>query len=169
MRAVLPLLAAFALLGAGPAAAQFALSQAGSQELQVFADQGIEWHAEDLRVIASGNATAVRGGMTVAAHTLTAYYRQGGKGDEIWRLDADGAVSIRSATETATGIKAVYDLDQAVLVLRGHPARLVTPTDTYQASEAIEYWEARKMAVLRGASPLARAAMPPRSGRRAAT
>lgn len=151
MRALLSALAAFALLGVAPAAAQgFDLSQAGSKELQLFADQGIEWHAEELRVIANGNATAVRGGMTVAANTLVAYYRHGAKGDEIWRLDADGAVSIRSATETATGFKAIYDLDQAVLVLRGHPARLVTPTDTYQASEAIEYWEARKMAVLRG-------------------
>jgi len=142
---------AAALAGSAPAAAQgFSMSQGTPQELQVFADQGIEWHAEDLRVIATGNAKAVRGTMTVDADSLTAYYRQGAKGDEIWRLDADGAVTIRSPTDTATGVKAVYDLDQAVLVLKGHPARLVTPTDTFQASEAIEYWETRKMAVLRG-------------------
>ena len=135
-----------------PASAQgFSMAQGGAQQLQVFADQGIEWHAEELRVIASGNAKAVRGTMTLDADTLTAYYRHGANGDEIWRIDADGSVvTIRSPTDTATGTKAIYDLDQAVLVLKGGPARLVTPTDSFQASEQIEYWEGKKMAVLRG-------------------
>jgi len=138
---------------AAPAAAQgFNMSQGGGdQQLQVYADNGIEWHSEDLRVIATGNARATRGTMTVDSDKLTAYYRQvNGKGDEIWRLDADGSVVIRSPTDTATGHKAIYDLDKAVFVLKGTPARLVTATDQFQASESLEYWEASKMAVLRG-------------------
>jgi lipopolysaccharide export system protein LptA len=141
-----------------PAAAQgFAMSKAGEQQIQVFADNGIEWHAEDLRVIASGNARALRGTMSVDADMLTAHYRQGAKGDEIWRLDADGKVSIRSTTDTATGTKAIYDLDKAVFVLKGAPARLVTPTDQFQATESLEYWEGKKMAVLRGDAVATRA------------
>lgn len=145
-------LAALVLAAPLSASAQgFSMAQGGAQQLQVFADQGIEWHAEELRVIASGNAKAVRGTMTLDADTLTAYYRHGANGDEIWRIDADGSVvTIRSPTDTATGTKAIYDLDQAVLVLKGGPARLVTPTDSFQASEQIEYWEGKKMAVLRG-------------------
>ncbi|MFD2232758.1 LptA/OstA family protein [Phaeospirillum tilakii] len=156
-RPVLPRLAGAALAAlvlAAPLSASaqgFSMAQGGAQQLQVFADQGIEWHAEELRVIASGNAKAVRGTMTLDADTLTAYYRHGANGDEIWRIDADGSVvTIRSPTDTATGTKAIYDLDQAVLVLKGGPARLVTPTDSFQASEQIEYWEGKKMAVLRG-------------------
>jgi len=148
-----PFLAAALLTAASPAAAQgFGMAQGGGdQQLQVFADNGIEWHSEDLRVIATGNARATRGTMTVDADRLTAYYRQtNGKGDEIWRLDADGTVTIRSPTDTATGTKAIYDLDKAVFVLKGAPARLVTATDQFQASESLEYWEAQKMAVLRG-------------------
>ncbi|MEO0035131.1 MAG: hypothetical protein RLZZ501_1154 [Pseudomonadota bacterium] len=145
-------LAALVLAAPLPVPAQgFSMAQGGAQQLQVFADQGIEWHAEELRVIASGNAKAVRGTMTLDADTLTAYYRHGANGDEIWRIDADGSVvTIRSPTDTATGTKAIYDLDQAVLVLKGGPARLVTPTDSFQASEQIEYWEGNKVAVLRG-------------------
>ncbi|CCG42523.1 LptA/OstA family protein [Magnetospirillum molischianum] len=148
-----PILAVTLLSAAAPAAAQgFGMSQGGGdQQLQVFADNGIEWHSEDLRVIATGNAKATRGTMSVDADKLTAYYRQtGGKGDEIWRLDADGTVTIRSPNDTATGTKAIYDLDKAVFVLKGAPARLVTATDQFQASESLEYWEAKKMAVLRG-------------------
>lgn len=150
--ALIPLVLA-ALLAAAPrpiAAQGFEMSKAGDQQIQVYADNGIEWHSEELRVIARGNAHAVRGNMTVDADVLTAHYRKGAKGDEIWRLDADGNVVIRSPNDTATGNKAIYDLDKSIFVLKGAPAKLVTPTDTFTATESLEYWELKKMAVLRG-------------------
>jgi lipopolysaccharide export system protein LptA len=136
----------------GQAAAQgFEMSKSGDQQIQVYSDNGIEWHSDELRVIARGNAHAIRGDMTIDADVLTAHYRKGAKGDEIWRLDADGHVVIRSPNDTATGDKAIYDLDKAVFVLKGQPvAKLVTPTDSFQASESLEYWELKRMAVLRG-------------------
>ena len=142
-----------ALLAAAPhpAAAQgFEMSKSGDQQIQVYADNGIEWHSEELRVIARGNAHAIRGNMTVDADVLTAHYRKGPKGDEIWRLDADGHVVIRSPNDTATGNKGIYDLDKSIFVLKGEPAKLVTPTDTFTATDSLEYWELKKMAVLRG-------------------
>ncbi len=142
---------ALALLPPATAAAQgFEMSKSGDQQIQVYADNGIEWHSEELRVIARGNAHAIRGTMTVDADVLTAHYRKGPKGDEIWRLDADGNVVIRSPTDTATGAKGIYDLDKAVFVLKGAPARLVTPTEAFEATDSLEYWELQKMAVLRG-------------------
>jgi lipopolysaccharide export system protein LptA len=146
MKRVLALVLA---LIATPAAA-FDFSKSGDQQIQVYADNGIEWQSDATRVIATGNAKAVRGTMTVTADTLTAYYRKGAKGDEIWRLDADGNVTIASPTETATGYKAIYDLDKAVFVLHGRPAKLVTPTENYTSDDTIEYWENERMAVLRG-------------------
>jgi len=136
---------------AGPAGAQgFQMSKAGEQQIQVYSDNGIEWHSEDSRVIARGNANAVRGDVTITADVLTAHYRKGAGGDEIWRLDADGNVTILSPKDKATGDKAVYDLDKSVFVLKGAPARLVTPTEAFQATESLEYWELKRMAVLRG-------------------
>lgn len=151
MRANALALALAALLAAGPAAAQgFNLSQNNNNEIQVFADDGIEWVSEANRVIAHGNAKATRGTVTVTADTLTAYYRDGDGGNEIWRLDADGNVTIATPTETATGYKATYDLDKAIFVLRGTPAKLVTPTDEITAKDTLEYWEKERMAVARG-------------------
>ncbi|MBC7907468.1 MAG: hypothetical protein H7Y60_12085 [Rhodospirillaceae bacterium] len=141
---------ALALL-ASPAGAQgFNMSSNNEAQIQVYADDGIEWINDANRVVARGNAKAIRGGVTVVADTLTAYYRQGPGGNEIWRLDADGAVKITSATETATGTKATYDLDKAIFVLRGTPAKLVTPTDTVTAKDTLEYWEKDRLAVARG-------------------
>jgi lipopolysaccharide export system protein LptA len=144
-------LAGLTMLATAPVLAQgFSMSRASDSQIQVYADNGIEWLSESLRVIAHGNAKAIRGTMTVDSDTLTAHYRKGAKGDEIWRLDADGSVVIRSPTDTATGSKGIYDLDKSIFVLRGTPARLVTPTDSFEASETLEYWETQRMAVLRG-------------------
>lgn len=151
MRGNVAALALAALLVAEPAAAQgFNLSQNNTSEIQVYADDGIEWVSDATRVIARGNAKAVRGTTTVTADTLTAYYRDGQGGNEIWRIDADGNVRITTPTETATGSKATYDLEKAIFVLRGAPPKLVTPTDTITAKDTLEYWEKERMAVARG-------------------
>lgn len=136
---------------AGPVLAQgFDMGQGGDSQIQVYADDGIEWVSEATRVVARGNATAIRGKVTVVADTLTAYYREGPGGSEIWRLDADGNVTIRTPSETATGTKGTYDLDKAIFILRGDPAKLVTPTETVTGKESLEYWEKDRMAVARG-------------------
>ena len=147
----LALTLALTAAAAAPASAQgFNMSRGNDQQIQVFADDGIEWISDANRVIARGNAKAVRGGVTVLADTLTAYYRDGPNGNEIWRLDADGNVIITSASEKATGTKATYDLDKAIVVLRGQPARITTPTDSVTAKDTLEYWEKERMAVARG-------------------
>lgn len=145
-----PLALALALLAAPVAAQGFNMSRDNDSQIQVYADDGIEWVSDANRVVARGNAKAIRGGVTVVANVLTAYYRDGPKGNEIWRLDADGAVTITTATETATGNKATYDLDKAIFVLRGTPAKLVTPTEMVTAKDSLEYWEKPRMAVARG-------------------
>lgn len=150
MRALLFLAAALLLSPGVVRAAGFDMARGGNTEVQIYADNGIEWHSESNRVIARGNAKAVRGDMTLTADQLTAYYRQGASGNEIWRIDADGNVTAANATDTATGVKGTYDLDKAVLVLRGSPARLVTPNQSFSADESMEYYEEKHMAVLRG-------------------
>lgn len=145
-------LAMLAALPAGAMAQGFNMAQSGREEINVSADEGIEWLSDATRVVARGNAKATRGTLTITADSLTAYYREGknGGGSEIWRLDADGNVTITTPNETATGRKATYDLDQAIFVLRGNPARIQTATDTVTADDSIEYWEKERRAVARG-------------------
>ena len=144
------LLLALTLVSASAWAQGFNLGRGNNEEIQVYADDGIEWISDATRVIARGNARAVRGTVTVTADSLTAYYRDGQGGNEIWRLDADGNVTIKTPTETATGHKATYDLEKAIFVLRGQPGRIVTKTDEITAKDTLEYWEKERMAVARG-------------------
>lgn len=138
---------------AGPSFAQSLNFAAGKSGLpiEIQADNGIEWQQGKLIFLAKGNARAVRGDVTITADTLRAYYREikGGK-TEIFRLDAEGNVKIASPTETATGGKATYDVDNAILVLSGGRVRLVSGQDKIEADKQLEYWERKQMAVARG-------------------
>lgn len=119
--------------------------------IEIFADNGIEWQQENLVFLARGNARAVRGEVTVFADELRAYYREKPDGStDIWRLDAEGKVRIKTADETAFGRKAIYQVDNGILVLSGGKVRLVTATDEITADKQLEYWEKKQMAVARG-------------------
>lgn len=159
-------LALLPLLISLPAAAQnLDLTQGGP--IEITSQDGIEWRQQEQVVIARGAARALRDGVAVDADRLIARYRPRGgaaappppppgsatspvSGSEIWRLEAEGRVRITSETERAFGERAVYDLDQAVMVLSGQGLALETPEQRITARDSLEYWPQRRMAVARG-------------------
>jgi len=177
--------------------------------IEVVARDGIDWIQGQQKVVARGDARAVRGNVTVTSDTLIAYYRKkaapgapasGAPGagaeaavkpavesaatappatsgspassgsaaasapaagsppsaadetgsSEVYRLEAVGHVHIFTLTDQAWGDHAVYDMDQAVLVMTGHGLKLITPQDTFTSKDDMEYWSQRRMAVGRG-------------------
>ncbi len=70
--------------------------------------------------------------------------------NEIYRLEAIGNVKIFTATDLAVGDKAVYDIDQAVLLMTGSAMTLTTPQQVMTARDTMEYWSQKHMAVGRG-------------------
>ena len=70
--------------------------------------------------------------------------------NEIYRLEAEGNVHIFTATDLIVADKAVYDIDQAVLLLTGSAMKLTTPQQVLTARDSMEYWSAKHMAVGRG-------------------
>ncbi|MGX9966107.1 LptA/OstA family protein [Roseomonas sp. F4] len=164
MRRILPPLAALLVLAAPAWAQNLDLNQGGPVEIT--ANDGIEWRQQDQAIVARGAARAVRDGVTVDADRLIARYRPRGgpqatpapaqpgdspmSGGEIWRLEAEGSVRVTSPTERAEGERAVYDMDQAVMVLSGRGLSLTTPDQRITARDSLEYWPQRRMAVARG-------------------
>lgn len=160
-----PLLALLPLLLGLPAAAQ-TLDMTQGGPIEITSEDGIEWRQQDQVVTARGAARAVREGVAVDADRLIARYRPRGgaavpppaagsatspvSGSEIWRLEAEGRVRVTSQSERAFGERAVYDLDQAVLVLSGQGLALETPNQRITARDSLEYWPQRRMAVARG-------------------
>jgi len=65
-------------------------------------------------------------------------------------VQAEGGVRIFTPTDQALGDRAVYDLDQAVLVMTGRALKLTTPNDVLTARDSLEYYSQKHMAVARG-------------------
>lgn len=162
MRPVLLIL----LLAPGSAMAQ-AIDFSKGGPIEITSSDGIELRQAEQMAVATGNARAVRGDVTVTADRLTARYRRKagaaatpapaaspGSADtgnnEIYRLEADGHVHIFTATDLAVGDHATYDIDQAVLLMTGGDMKLTTPQQVLTARDTMEYWSQKHMAVGRG-------------------
>jgi len=149
------------------------IDMSGSGPVDVTARDGFEWRENEQIVIATGDARAVRNNVTVLADRLVARYRKKADaapgapapqpvsapgaatpddngGNEVYRLEAHGHVRIVTETDEAVGDDAVYDIDQAVLVMTGKALKLTTPNDVLTARDTMEYWSAKHMAVGRG-------------------
>ena len=144
------------LLSAGtPAAAQGLNLGAASEDrpIAISANSGIEWQQDAQVYIARGNAVAKRGTTEVYADTLTAHYRpsNGSGGEtEIYRLNADGHVTIKGETQTVVGDQAVWDVDQQMGIVTGKALKLTTATDVVTARDSLEWYDQKQVAVARG-------------------
>ena len=158
--------AALPLLLAGAAQAQL-LGPGDGQPLEVKADSGIEWQQDAHVYIARGNAMVKRGPSELHADTIVAHYRPAKPGaagatppgaaegalagnTEIYRVEADGRVSLKRDTQTVVGDRAVYDVDKAIMVMTGKGLKLTTATDTVTARDALEWYDQKQVAVARG-------------------
>jgi lipopolysaccharide export system protein LptA len=159
------------VLPGSPCAAAQGLSLGSVSEdrpIEVSADHGIEWQQDAQVYIARGNAMAKRGATEVHADTLTAHYRPSkgteskgtegkGTGDketggetEIYRLDADGHVTIKGERQTVVGDQAVYDVDQQIGIVTGKALKMTTATDVVTARDSLEWYDQKQIAVARG-------------------
>jgi lipopolysaccharide export system protein LptA len=144
-------LVALPLAGAG---AQFA-APGDNQPIQIQADSGIEWQQDARLYIARGNVVATRGQAEIHADTLIAHYREAKGGNaggntEIYRLEAEGHVTVKRDTQTVVGDRAIYGVDQAIAVITGKALKLTTANDVVTARDSLEWYDQKQVAVARG-------------------
>jgi lipopolysaccharide export system protein LptA len=71
------------------------------------------------RIEVQDRAQVKQGGLNMSASRLTVAYASAGGGTDIQRLDATGGVVVTSATETARGQIAIYDLPRRIITMVG--------------------------------------------------
>ena len=147
---IVVLAAAAALLQ--PGRIELAAAQASLDPVEITAQEGLEWRQNEQALIAEGSVVLTRGAMKLQAQTVSAYYRDSAVGDrqEVYRVNASGGVRIASDGTTGYGDNAAYDLDQGVFVLSGGEPRLEATELTVTASQNLEYWEQKRLAIARG-------------------
>ena len=145
--------AALVVLVPGLAAAQTInlASTNRDKPIEVFADNGIEWQQDNAVLIARGNARAVRSDVDINAEVLRAFYKKKPEGGtDLSRLDAAGKVRITSPNESIVGQTAVYDMENAVLLVSGKKVVYRFGSDVITANRQMEYYEIQQKAVARG-------------------
>ncbi|MBB2204601.1 LptA/OstA family protein [Gluconacetobacter takamatsuzukensis] len=171
------LLGAVACLFPPGAARGQAIDLSHGGQISVTAAGGFDWDQKTQTVTAYDKAQATRGNVTVTGDRLIAFYRKkaapgsaagapaepaaqpaagaqgmdaGSGANEVYRLNALGHVHIFTDTDQAWGDKAVYDIDQAVMILTGTGLKLTTPQDVLTARDSMEYYSQTRMSVGRG-------------------
>jgi lipopolysaccharide export system protein LptA len=153
------------LIGLALALPNTARAQLGTADsglpINVQADDGIEWQQNKQLYIARGNAVATRGPGSIKADTLIAHYREVKPGSapntgntenntEIYRIEADGNVTITRDNRTVVGDHADYDMDQGIGIVRGKGLKMTTATDVVTARDTLEWYDTKQIAVARG-------------------
>jgi lipopolysaccharide export system protein LptA len=105
-------------LFAVPASGQALAGHNAKAPVDVEADR-IEVQDRADRAVFSGNVRVNQGGLRLSAARLTVAYANGGGGIDIERLDASGGVTVTSASESASGEYAIYDLPRRIITVVG--------------------------------------------------
>ncbi|MCF8495769.1 MAG: ostA-like family protein [Alphaproteobacteria bacterium] len=83
---------------------------------------------------------AKQGPSSVSAEILTAHYREEkGSGMDIWKVEAEKNVVIRSQESAAFGDQADYDLQKGLAIMTGQNLRMESPDQTLTARTRFEY------------------------------
>lgn len=153
-----------------------------NKPVNIEAENGIEWQQNNKVYIARGNAKATRGDQSVTADTLYAFYRDAqaqqqasaaspqlrgnppsnqqspfdNGSTQVYRIEAEGHVVFATPSQTAYGDRAVYDIDQAMLVVTGKNLKIVTQQDVVTARDSFEWYDQKQIGVARGDATVVR-------------
>jgi lipopolysaccharide export system protein LptA len=141
------------LLGAGVARAaipEALLNLGQGDDLDLQADEGIEWRQKEQRYVARGNVVIRKGPVTLRASEVGARYETVNGKTVVQELFADGGFSATTAQESLTGGQAVYNLQNGTFRVTGGPIRLKTPDQQASADTSLEYAMATRTVIARG-------------------
>ena len=117
-------------------------------EIKLDADERVEYHQKEQKLIAKGNAIASKDNMSIKASTLIGYYDKTSK-NKITKVEAYDNVEMKTPQADAKGNKLIYDISTDSAVLTGAPAIIKTPDSTITSQGPITYYQSEQKAIAR--------------------
>ena len=114
-------------------------------DITLDADDRVEYHQNEQKLVAKGNAVASKDDMTIKAQTLIGYYSPKNK-SKISRVEAHDNVEMKSSEAKAFGTKMIYDIKEDTAKLYGTPATIKTADSTITSQGPITYHQSKQMA-----------------------
>tara|TARA_X000000950_G_scaffold281202_1_gene377332 strand:- start:136 stop:972 length:837 start_codon:yes stop_codon:yes gene_type:complete len=120
--------------------------------IEIFADNGIEWHKNEKKYIAKGNARAIQDDFVVTSDLLEAYYAEENNSEtKIILLKAKGNVIINNKSAKISGGKiGIFDVRKDYFKINGSNLVMVSQDDQLKAKKKIEFWRKENIAIATG-------------------
>ena len=117
-----------------------------AKDVKLTAEERIEYHTKDQKLVAKGKATAIKGNMSIRANTLICRYTPKTK-NKISHVEAYPNVTIKTPQAEAFGNHFDYDVKRGTAILTGTPAKIKTEDALITAKGSISFDENKQKAV----------------------
>ena len=111
-----------------------------AQDIKLTADDRVEYHQKEQKLVAVGNALAAKGDMSIRANRLEGYYAPQNP-NKISRVEAHQNVKMKTSQAEAFGDLMIYDVKEDKAILRGNPARIKTPDAEITSQGDITFYQ----------------------------
>lgn len=135
-----------------PSLPSFALLdlQKSTDDIEINADDFVEWSKSDSLYEAKGNAIAKQGPNEIQADGIKILYRMEQNNRIMSRMEAAGNVHLISTTTKASGDLLVYHLETGIAVLTGTNLTLTSPDYTIKARDSFTFFDTDNKALIKG-------------------
>ncbi len=122
------------------------------QPIEIFAEEGIEWHKNKNKYVAIGNARATSGSMTLQSDIIEAFYEEKNSSDmNITEVKAKKNVIIEdNKMKIEGGEYAEYNILKDYFLIKGKKITLTSESSTLKSNKKLEYWRSKKIAIATG-------------------
>ncbi len=120
--------------------------------IEIFADEGIEWHKNKNKYVAIGNAKATSGSMTLQSDVIEAFYEEKNSSDmNITEVRAKKNVIIEdNKMKIVGGEYAEYNIFKDYFLIKGKNIILTSESNILKSNEKLEYWRSKNIAIATG-------------------
>ena len=120
--------------------------------IEIFADEGIEWHKNKQKYVAVGNAKALSGSLSLESDKIEAFYNEKESSNmNIKEVKALKNVIVKDNKMKITGGDyAEYNISKDYFLITGKNIILTSESNVLRSKEKLEYWRQKNIAIATG-------------------
>lgn len=133
---------------------QFSSTSAKDEPIEIYADNGIEWHKNQKKYVALGNAEAISGSLSLKSEKIEAYYTETKDSSmDINKVYARKNVIIKDKKMKIVGGEfAQFNVKKDYFKVDGPNLVLTSQKNILKSNKRMEYWRSKGVAVATGSA-----------------
>ena len=120
--------------------------------IEIFAEEGIEWHKSKKKYVAIGNAKALSGTLSLESDQIEAFYDEKESSNmNIKEVKAQNNVVVKDNKMKITGGNyAEYNISKDYFLIMGKNIILTSESNILKSKQKLEYWRQKNIAIATG-------------------